>query len=354
LDGNSIGAQISTSASSYAAPTTYIENTGTGLAMTIASGGIKVPTTKVYGDYILGASEYLVDLQTGTTSNLEIDYTVYLPSVSAKAGLTYKIVNNGLSRVQVQCDGSDSMGNLLGKFLSPEESIEIVSDGVSNWNITSHVRNYGQEPRTYTAINATYSVLYGDKIIHAYNTTGSPTYNATYSIYLPYNQGYSGMEFTFKNREDGTITITSTHSTALIDGTASIFLSKDESATIISANDGWIIISSGETDTGTDNKTPQILVDAATISWTYSIGYNAEVTINSNRSLSISGATAGDYGTLKIIQGSSSNYRINFGTSSNRFPNGTYSFSTTQGRWDIYGFYYDGTYFNWSFNKNYY
>ena len=102
------------------------------------------------------------------------------------------------------------------------------------------------------------------------------------------------------------------------------------------------------------NKTPQVLVDGATVSWNYSSGYNAEVTINGNRALTITGATAGDYGTFKIIQGSSSNYVINFATASNKFPSATYSFSTTQGRWDIYGFYYDGTYFNWSFNKNYY
>jgi len=109
----------------------------------------------------------------------------------------------------------------------------------------------------------------------------------------------------------------------------------------------------GSNGTGLGISTPLTLSDTATISWTYSLGFNAAVTITANRSISITGATAGDYGTLKIIQGGAGGFRINFGAN-DKFPSATHSHTTAAGRWDIYGFYYDGTYYNWSYNTNYY
>lgn len=110
----------------------------------------------------------------------------------------------------------------------------------------------------------------------------------------------------------------------------------------------------GPQGNGVGVKTPLQLTDASTISWTYSSGFNAYVTITGNRSISITTATAGDYGTLLITQGGAGSFRINFATSSNRFPGTTYSFTPTTGRTDVYGFYYDGNYFYWSYNLNYY
>ena len=104
---------------------------------------------------------------------------------------------------------------------------------------------------------------------------------------------------------------------------------------------------------GVGTKTPLQLTDDATISWTYSSGFNAYVTINGSRSISITGATAGDYGTLLITQGSTGSYRINFATASHKFPGNTYSFTATGGKTDVYGFYYNGSYFYWSYNLNY-
>jgi hypothetical protein len=99
----------------------------------------------------------------------------------------------------------------------------------------------------------------------------------------------------------------------------------------------------------TDNKTLQTLTDAATIGWTYSLGYNAQVTITANRNLTITGATDGDYGALKVIQGGAGSFRINF---TGKFPGATYSFSTAASSVDLYTFWYDGTNFNWLYNKN--
>jgi hypothetical protein len=108
----------------------------------------------------------------------------------------------------------------------------------------------------------------------------------------------------------------------------------------------------GTAGNGLGISAPQTLVDASTISWTYSLGFNAQVTIAGNRSISITGVTAGDYGTLLITQGSTGSYRLNF-TASHKFPSATYSFTTTGSQSDIYGFYFNGSNFYWTYNKNY-
>jgi hypothetical protein len=98
-------------------------------------------------------------------------------------------------------------------------------------------------------------------------------------------------------------------------------------------------------------QTFQTLTDDATIAWTYSLGYNAEVTIAGNRSLSITGMTNGDYGTLIVKQPAvTAGQRINF---TGLFPSGTYSFSTAVNEIDVFTFVYDGSQFLWNFNKRF-
>jgi hypothetical protein len=94
------------------------------------------------------------------------------------------------------------------------------------------------------------------------------------------------------------------------------------------------------------------LSDASTISWDYTTGYNAKVTLGGNRSLSITGATNGDYGTLFIIQDGSTQRRIDFGAS-DKFASATYSFSSGTASVDIYTFVYDGTNYYWNFNNKF-
>ena len=110
--------------------------------------------------------------------------------------------------------------------------------------------------------------------------------------------------------------------------------------------------STGSTGAGVGDMTPQTLADGATVSWNYANGFNAQVTINGSRNISITGMTAGAYGTLLITQGSTGSYRLNF-TASHKFPGGTYSFTPTGGKTDIYAFYYNGSNFYWTYNLNY-
>ena len=102
-----------------------------------------------------------------------------------------------------------------------------------------------------------------------------------------------------------------------------------------------------------DRKTAfQTLTDASTITWNYKLGYNAKVTIAGARSLSITGATSGDYGTLIVTHGSTGSYRINFGAN-DKFASATYSFSTTGTQSDIFTFVYDGSNYWWNYNKTF-
>ena len=101
-----------------------------------------------------------------------------------------------------------------------------------------------------------------------------------------------------------------------------------------------------------DTKTFQTLTDDTTIGWTYSLGYNAVVTLGATRSLTITGATNGDYGTLKIVQGNTGSTITTWPTPS-KFVGGTYSLSTPNGSIDVFTFVHDGTSFLWNYGKLY-
>jgi hypothetical protein len=102
-----------------------------------------------------------------------------------------------------------------------------------------------------------------------------------------------------------------------------------------------------------DRKTPFLtLSDAATITWNYKLGYNAKVTLTgTDRNISITNVSNGDYGTLFVIQDSVTASRINFGAN-DKFASATYSFSGTAST-DIFTWLYDGTDFYWNYNKDF-
>jgi len=68
--------------------------------------------------------------------------------------------------------------------------------------------------------------------------------------------------------------------------------------------------------------------------------------------MSISGMTAGDYATLLIIQGTTAS-RIDNWITGSKFPSATFSFTSTQNKADIFGVYYNGTNYYWTYNLNY-
>jgi len=101
-----------------------------------------------------------------------------------------------------------------------------------------------------------------------------------------------------------------------------------------------------------DNRIFHTLTDGATITWTYSDGFNAKVTLGGDRNLTITGATSGDYGTLLVTQDGTGTRTITFGAN-DLFASNTYSFSTGAGDVDIFTWVYDGTDFFWNYNNDF-
>lgn len=100
--------------------------------------------------------------------------------------------------------------------------------------------------------------------------------------------------------------------------------------------------------------TPIILTDGATVTWDMTLGSNAKVTIGGNRTLAITNAVAGDYGTLVIIQsGSTRTLALPAGSKVINGNAGILPLSTISGYIDIATFYYDGTTYFWNLGKNY-
>ncbi len=96
---------------------------------------------------------------------------------------------------------------------------------------------------------------------------------------------------------------------------------------------------------------PKILTDGTTITWNIRENYNAEITLQGSRILAISNLTPGDYGLLKVIQGSGSNLLTL--PSSSYASGGSLTLSTTAASIDLLSFYYDGTKLFWTLNTDF-
>jgi len=103
------------------------------------------------------------------------------------------------------------------------------------------------------------------------------------------------------------------------------------------------------------SKAFQTLTDGATITWTFGSGYNAMVTLGGNRTLAISGATAGDYGTLIVTQDGTGSRTLTLPAGSKVIGGGAgaITLTTTAGAVDIISFVYNGTSYLWNYGKNY-
>lgn len=102
-------------------------------------------------------------------------------------------------------------------------------------------------------------------------------------------------------------------------------------------------------------KTPQTLIDGATITWNVASGYNAKVTLGGNRALSITNVTAGTYGKITVIQDATGGRALTLPSGSVVVDGGIGSITLSPGAGaiDILTFFYDGTNFEWNYAKNY-
>lgn len=108
-------------------------------------------------------------------------------------------------------------------------------------------------------------------------------------------------------------------------------------------------------DMGLYTKALNTLTDGATITWTVTGGNNATVTIAGNRTLAISGAAAGDYGTLRVVQDATGGRTLTLPGASKVVNGGTgaITLSSAANAIDLLNFYYDGTNYYWSYGVNF-
>lgn len=128
------------------------------------------------------------------------------------------------------------------------------------------------------------------------------------------------------------------------------------SGEVVKGNDGRLT----DARTPTNDPAPAFatLTDGATVTWAFTspqlIG-NATVTLGGNRTLAITGVTAGASGVLKVVQDGSGNRTLTLPAGSKVINGGAgaVSLSTAAGAIDILAFVYDGTNYFWTIGNNF-
>ncbi len=119
----------------------------------------------------------------------------------------------------------------------------------------------------------------------------------------------------------------------------------------------WMVpyVTSGGATVYTGNKSVQTLTDAATVVWNVTNGQNAVVTLAGDRTLSITNPVAGEYYTLRVVQGSGGNHSLTLPSPSKVVSGGAgaITLSTSAADVDILTVYYDGTTYWWTYGLNF-
>ena len=101
--------------------------------------------------------------------------------------------------------------------------------------------------------------------------------------------------------------------------------------------------------------TPAQLTDGSTITWDCKASLNDSVTLGGNRTLAITNSVAGMYGTLVVKQDATGSRTLTLPSGSKVISGGSgaVTLSTAAGAKDLLTFYYDGTFYYWTYGKNY-
>jgi hypothetical protein len=91
------------------------------------------------------------------------------------------------------------------------------------------------------------------------------------------------------------------------------------------------------------------------VNWNYLDGYNAELLLDSNKTISFSNLNKGAYGTLKVIQDAVGSRTLTLPSNSKVSGGGSgiVSLSASAGYVDIVTFYYDGVNMYWNVSLNF-
>ena len=101
--------------------------------------------------------------------------------------------------------------------------------------------------------------------------------------------------------------------------------------------------------------TPAQLTDGATITWDCKVSLNDSVTLGGARTLAMSNTVAGMYGTLVVKQDATGGRTLTLPAGSKVINGGAgaITLTTTAAAKDILTFYFDGTFYYWTYGKNY-
>ena len=168
----------------------------------ISLGGIILPEVSVSGTYTVLSTDFLIDCSSNS-------FTVNLPSAVGIAGKIYQIKNSGSGTITVDGNGSQTIDGSLTKTLSPNDVLQVSSDG-SNWLITGGI---GTNVISNSAKSGSVSAV---------SFTGDPkTYNVVFSSsfsssnYSPVVTGGDARSWTVENISASGFTINSNSNTSL-------------------------------------------------------------------------------------------------------------------------------------------
>jgi hypothetical protein len=267
-----------------------------------------------------------LDLQRDLTANKKV-----FKSMTAGVGISqflasWKFNQGGVGLVQ-------NAGNYVSSitmFDAWGQSEEFTASALSTWATTK------------AAILASYTVdsVFGYRIRRLY----SPT-NEVKNGFAIYQDGIYDLNV-FKGRTYNVGNTTGPVQTAM-DTTSALVITKGRT---------WSDTLSTQQITASQYVSPvQTLTDGATITWNMSSGSNATVTLGGNRTLFITGITAGTYGTLKVVQDATGSRTITLPAGSKVIGGGAgaVTLTTTASAIDILTFFYDGINYFWNIGKNY-
>jgi hypothetical protein len=268
-----------------------------------------------------------LDLQRNLTANKKVFRSMNAGGIGISQFLaSWKFNQGGVGLVQ----NAGNYASSITMFDAWGQSEEFTASALSTWATTK------------AAILASYTVdsVFGLRIRRLY----SPT-NEVKNGFAIYQDGIYDLNV-FKGRTYNVGNATGPVQTAM-DTTSALVITKGRT---------WSDTLSTQQITASQYVSPvQTLTDGATITWNMSSGSNATVTLGGNRTLAITGITAGTYGTLKVVQDATGSRTITLPAGSKVIGGGAgaVTLTTAASAIDILTFFYDGTNYFWNIGKNY-
>ncbi len=356
--------------------TLAVANGGTGvttLTGLVKGNGTSAMTTAVAGtDYVAPSGTFYVGTTqiahnrssaAQTLTGVSIDGNAATATTASSAG--YATTANSANSATSATTALNFTGSLVGDVSGTQGAtvigigkvtntmlaggITVAKGGTGATTLTGLVKGNGTNAMTAAVAGTDYQA----PITLTTTGTGAATLSGTTLNIPSITGGVSSLTYT---------TVTSYASGGTISGTSLTLAAADGSNPGLISTDAQTIAGAktftGAVTTPIYASTPQVLTDAATISWNPTLGLNASVTLGGDRTLSFSSnPLAGSYGTLVITQDVTGGRNITLPSTANKILGSTstttIALSSTGGAKDILNFYYDGINCFWSVGQGY-